>query len=62
MKTAAVSLLVGLNCFKNALISKGIILTDRQSTVRVHFIPERRKEKGEERGNKVRADCHFKMP
>ena len=45
MKTAAVSLLVGLNCFKNALISKGIILTDRQSTVRAYFIPERRKEK-----------------
>ena len=62
MKTAAVSLLLGFNCFKNALISKRIISTYRQRTLRVHFIPERREEKGEERGKKVRADCHFKMP
>ena len=49
VKTAAVSLLLGFNCFKNALISKRIISTYRQRTLRVHFIPERRKERKEER-------------
>ena len=49
VKTAAVSLLLGFNCFKNALISKRIISTYRQRTLRVHFIPDRRKERKEER-------------
>ena len=57
LKTAAVILLLGFNCFKNALISKRIISTYRQRTLRVHFIPEWREEKGEERGKKVRAKC-----
>ena len=49
VKTAAVSLLLGFNCFTNVLISKRIISTYRQRTLRVHFIPDRRKERKEER-------------